>query len=58
MVRSIKQRAPRELESVRKRTLRILALGRISKEDADRVINKIEDLEKVIERIEEKEEGN
>lgn len=55
MVRAIKQRAPKELESLRKRVLRILALGRISKEDADRVINKISDLEDTIERIDEKE---
>lgn len=58
MVRSIKKRAPQELGSLRKRTLRILALGRISKEDADRVIRKISDLEEVIEHIDEKEEGN
>lgn len=55
MVRAIKYRAPKELESLRKRVLRVLALGRITKEDADRVINKIDDLEKVIDRIDEKE---
>lgn len=58
MVRSIKKRAPQELQSLRKRTLRILALGRISKEDADRVLRKISDLEEVIQHIDEKEEGN
>lgn len=56
MVRAIKQRAPRELESLRKRVLRILALGRISKEDADRVISKISDLEDTIDRIDERQE--
>lgn len=57
MVKAIKYRAPKELGSLRKRVLRVQALGRVSPADADKVIKKIDDLEKTIDRIEEKEEN-
>lgn len=54
MVKSIKTQAPVELLRIRQRVLRVLAMGRISQQDSDRVLRKVEDLEETIQQIDEK----
>lgn len=54
MVARLKDRGVEELQSFRRRVLRIAGLGRISKGDADRIIRLVDEIEAIVIRMDEK----
>jgi hypothetical protein len=55
-MKSLKEAGPPELDAVRKRAIRDLAMGRITTYDCDMVVSKIDDVVGFIHNMEEREE--
>lgn len=57
-MRGLKTAGINEVQAIKKRTMRLCAMGRISEEDSDKVIASANALEKTIESVVEAQEGS